>query len=208
MRSTLGDFDRDASVDMVSCLSEALERLGTGQVYDLTVLDLHLPDAIGYEGLKSLRARQPACPVVVLSGDADAPAIRHCIELGASGFIPKSLHTEGILNALRTVSAGDIYIPHQAVCGDSGYTGRHRHRARSHGGTDPHDLGLTERQIQVLRLILEGMPNKLICRRLNLAEGTIKVHVSAVLRALGVRNRTQAILTARELGLAFPDDEH
>ena len=185
-------------------VQEALEKIDRSGPFDLTLLDLHLPDVKGFEGLKSMRAKRPECPVVVLSGELDAPTILHCIELGAAGYIPKSLHTDAVMNALRLIAAGDIYIPHQAVAAGriaaGGLAARH-----AGAGSDPRDLGLTDRQVDVLRLILKGLPNKLICRRLNLAEGTIKVHVSAVLRALGVRNRTQAIIAAGELGLRLPE---
>ncbi len=196
----LANLQFDGRVDTASTLAEALARLGEDGPFDLALLDLQLPDANGFEALRTLRRERPECPVVVLSGDLDGQTILQCLEMGAAGYIPKTLHSDAVMNALRVVTGGDIYVPMQAVAAERALRpGQPPLRRASH--TDPRSLGLTERQIDVLRLILRGMPNKIICRTLNLAEGTIKVHVSAVLRALGVRNRTQAIIAANQLGL-------
>ena len=209
IRSTLMLLEPEGKVAAVSSLSEALHCLEQEPDFDLTLLDLHLPDTTGIEGLKTLRSRRPECPVVVLSADVEGETILKCIELGACGYIPKTLHSDAVVNALRLVVAGDIYIPHQAIAAtrhdvskSSIAGGRAAHRS-----TDPRDLGLTDRQLDVLRLILKGFSNKLICRQLKLAEGTIKVHVSAVLRALGVHNRTQAIIAASQIGLKISELE-
>lgn len=203
IRTMLGDLADPEGIDTVGTLAEAVRKLSEAPAYDLMLLDLRLPDAAGFEGLKTLRSRFPDCPAVVLSGELDGRTILHCLELGAAGYIPKTLAPEGMRNALRVVADGDIYVPQQALV--------QRAAAASHpepaDATDPRALGITDRQIEVLRLMLRGLPNKLICRRLNLAEGTVKVHVSAVLRSLGVRSRTQAILAAGSLGLRLGSDE-
>ena len=204
IRSTLNAITVDGQVDTAATLAEALNKLGDVDSYDLALLDLRLPDSVGFEGLKTLRAGWPDCPVVVLSADVDGPTILHCLELGAAGYIPKTLHTDAVMNALRLVAGGDIYIPQQAVALERSKRPMSSWSRRG-TTTDPHSLGLTDRQVDVLRLILRGLPNKLICRQLVLAEGTVKVHVSAVLRALGVRNRTQAIIAASQIGLRLGD---
>jgi DNA-binding NarL/FixJ family response regulator len=135
---------------------------------------------------------------VILSAEADRDTILHCLELGAHGFIPKSVHHDVIRHALRLVAAGHMYVPKEVIRGDWGAPTRPSTRVAQR---DPRSLGLTGRQCDVLRLILKGLPNKLICRELDLAEGTVKIHVSAVLRALGARNRTQAVVAANQLGL-------
>lgn len=196
----LANLPVNGRVDTAATLAEALAKLSEEVPVDLALLDLQLPDAEGFEALRTLRRECPECPVVVLSGDLDGQTILQCLEMGAAGYIPKTLHSEAVMNALRVVTGGDIYVPMQAVAAERALRpGQLPLRRASH--TDPRSLGLTERQIDVLRLILRGMPNKIICRTLSLAEGTIKVHVSAVLRALGVRNRTQAIIAANQLGL-------
>jgi DNA-binding NarL/FixJ family response regulator len=209
VRTTLILLQPDSKVAAVSTLAEAMVCLEQEPRFDLTLLDLCLPDAVGTDGLKQVRSKRPDCPVVVLSADVEGETILRCIEMGACGYIPKTLHSDAVMNALRMVVAGDIYIPHQAIAPartegpkSSIYGGRANHRS-----TDPRDLGLTERQLDVLRLILKGFSNKLICRQLKLAEGTIKVHVSAVLRALGVHNRTQAIIAASQIGLKISELE-
>lgn len=209
IRSTLAMLAPDSEVAAAASLSEAITLLGADPPIDLTLLDLRLPDAQGIEGLRELRSRRPDSPVVVMSADVDGETILRCIDLGACGYIPKTLHADAVMNALRLVAAGDIYIPHQAVSAQRELRGA-ASPASDRGGTrntKPRDLGLTERQLDVLRLILKGFSNKLICRQLDLAEGTIKVHVSAVLRALGVRNRTQAIIAASEIGLKLSDND-
>ncbi len=207
IRTTLHLLQPDSKVATVSTLVEAIACLEEEPKFDLTLLDLHLPDSQGTDGLRQVRAKRPECPVVVLSADIDGETILKCIEMGACGYIPKTLHSDAVMNALRLVVAGDIYIPHQAISpsridGPKSSINGGRATQRS---TDPRDLGLTERQLDVLRLILKGFSNKLICRQLKLAEGTIKVHVSAVLRALGVHNRTQAIIAASQIGLKISE---
>lgn len=209
IRSTLVMLAPDGRVDAVSSLTEAIEYMDASPPLDLTLLDLGLPDCDGIDGLKEMRSRHPECPVVVMSAEVEGATILKCIDLGACGYIPKTLHADAVMNALRLVAAGDIYIPHQALASPkkehkSASSALGRAAARS---TDPRDLGLTDRQLDVLRLILKGFSNKIICRQLKLAEGTIKVHVSAVLRALGVRNRTQAIIAASEIGLKMSELE-
>ena len=111
------------------------------------------------------------------------------------GFIPKTANTRVLLDALRLVLSGGIYVPTHA----SGLTGAIRPRPPM----KPEQLGLTVRQADVLKLLVEGKPNKLICRDLRLSEGTVKVHVSAILRALNVRNRTQVVIELARRGVRF-----
>lgn len=203
MSETLSELEPDCEVLCASGLSEALHVLGnTDAPVDLILFDLRLPDAAGLDGLMTLRDRHPECRVVVLSGEVDAPMIARCLDIGAAGYIPKSLSSTEVHNALRVVAAGGIYVPPQILATSQPI---HVQDALhpSVRSADPRRLGLTDRQLDVLRLMLRGLPNKLICRELGLAEGTVKVHVSAVLRALGARNRTQAVIAAARIGLQF-----
>ena len=162
-----------------------------GPAPELVLIDLNMPGMDGLDGVRRLREAFPALVIVVASGQDDPGTIRAVLALGANGFIPKIDPPDLLLQALRVVRAGGVYIP-----------------ARSNGdlrgimtGPSPNASGLTPRQLDVLRLLLKGEPNKLIARQLGLTEGTVKIHIAAILRALQARNRTEAVIRARELGL-------
>ncbi|MFN7643368.1 MAG: response regulator [Burkholderiales bacterium] len=184
-------------VEQADCLADGLRLLSSAPRFDLILLDLNLPDTVGTSGIETLRQRFPRVPVMVLSGATDRATIDRCLRAGASGFLPKTADGERLGAAVRAIAGGGIYVPRD--------TGGAAPRAWATQGaapaTDVRQLGLTDRQKDVLRLIMRGLPNKLIGRQLQLAEGTVKVHVSAVLRALGARNRTQAVLAASRMGL-------
>lgn len=199
----LAESEESPGVEQAGCLADALRVLATSARIDLVLLDLNLPDTVGTSGVESLRQRFPRVPVMVLSASHDRATIDRCLRAGASGFLPKSATGERLGTAVRAVAGGGVYVPRDA----DGTPARAAWGAPSSGPLrgEVRDLGLTDRQSDVLKLILRGLPNKLIGRQLQLAEGTVKVHVSAVLRALGVRNRTQAVLAATRLGLKLPD---
>jgi DNA-binding NarL/FixJ family response regulator len=202
MRGALRDqiemLDADATVEQSATLADACRALASPVRRDLVVLDLNLPDATGLAALDTLKERFPDVPVVVVSGTVERSAAHRCIGAGAAGFIPKTHSLDRIASAIGAVRRGETYLPAEA--GDATDVGwRSRPSIRPLPG--PMQPTLTERQQDVLQLILRGLPNKLICRQLQLAEGTVKVHVSAVLRALGVRTRTQAVLAASRLGM-------
>ena len=152
----------------------------------LVLLDLSLPDRDGLALLAEVRGRHPGIPVVVLSGFADRANVVRALDHGALGFIPKSAGREVMTSALSLVFSGGVYIPPEIL--------PVRPKA------SPADLGLTERQVDVLALMMQGKSNKAICRRLDLAEATVKNHVTAILKALGVSNRTEAVLAASARG--------
>ena len=162
---------------------------------DLALLDLRLPDVAGFAALCDLQERHPALPIVVVSGEDDPALMREAIEHGALGFIPKSSSPEVILNALRLVLAGGTYLPREIMAAPAAP------RAAAAAAPAPQGLDLTPRQMDVLRLVISGKPNKVICRELDLAEGTVKTHIAAVFRALGVSSRVQAVLAASRLGI-------
>ena len=158
---------------------------------DLVLLDLQLPDADGLEVLETLRRNHPSTAVVVLSGAGTADTMRRALQRGAQGFIPKTASSEVMLSALRLIFSGGIYVPPEFVLGTP---------PSQESTASPASLGLTERQQQVLKLMLEGKSNKLICRELHLAEPTVKNHMTAILRALNVTSRAQAIVEVSRLG--------
>ncbi|HVL58329.1 MAG TPA: response regulator transcription factor [Burkholderiaceae bacterium] len=202
LRIAAESLSEAVEIAMAGTLAEALAQLRGPVAHDLIILDLTLPDARGIEALQRLRDLHPEIAVTVISGDTERSTILRCLDAGACGFIPKSASHERTITALRQVLTGGVYLPPEAAARQDFAT---MQPPSVPFGADPRQLGLTERQMDVLRLLLQGLPNKLICRRLELAEGTVKVHVSAVLRALGVRTRTQAVVAAARLGLKFRD---
>ncbi|MEY3664730.1 MAG: hypothetical protein RLZZ153_912 [Pseudomonadota bacterium] len=201
IRLALETIASDIRVDFAPAYAEARRALQANPDYDCVLLDLGLPDIDGMDALERLREQNPRTRIVMLSASSTREIILRCLELGAAGFIPKTSHPDVLRSALRMVAAGHVYVPREAITAD-GYNAMEGARPlHSTTSTDPRKLGLTGRQCDVLRLILRGFPNKLICRELKLAEGTVKIHVSAVLRVLGVRNRTQAVIAANRLGL-------
>lgn len=171
---------------------------------DLILLDLGLPGTSGMDALGMLRERHPAVPVVVLSANDDRDTVVEALDRGAMGFIPKSSSNEVMLSALRLVLSGGVYLPSKTFISDR--ASAQSAMPATAAGTFPMsvaDLGITERQLQVLALIVQGKPNKLICRELGLAESTVKIHVTAILKALKVTNRTQAVIAVGRMGLKF-----
>lgn len=163
---------------------------------DLLLLDLKLPGIGGMSLLKVFRRDFPTMPIVVLSGMEDAATVREVLACGARGFIPKSSSNDVMLNALRLVFSGGRYVPAE-ILAENGST-------RANIPQSAEDLHLTDRQREVLILISQGKSNKLICRELGLAEPTVKIHVTAILRALKVSSRAEAIVAVNRLGLFSP----
>jgi len=169
----------------------------------LLLLDLTLPGADGFALLGAFRAAHPAVPVVVLSASERHVDVLRALDMGAMGYIPKRSPNPVMLQALRLVLSGGIYVPAAAIGPDPAVPRTPPAAAPAASRTTPRELGLTGRQAEVLGCILQGLPNKLICRRLALAGGTVKIHVAAILRALNVRNRTQAVIEASRLGITL-----
>jgi DNA-binding NarL/FixJ family response regulator len=170
------------------------------------LLDLNLPDRDGFSLLTELGERYPAISVVVLSAQQDRDSVVRALDLGALGFIPKSGELEVMVKALELVRAGGVYIPPEIRARDQSLARQpdEKQPAANRPSVSPADLGLTERQLQVLSLMLQAKSNKAICRVLNLAESTVKNHVTAILKALKVSNRTAAVVAVGELGWKSP----
>jgi two-component system, NarL family, nitrate/nitrite response regulator NarL len=180
--------DADAEVHEAQDFASAQD-LCESLLPELALLDLNMPGMNGIEGLRRLRLRFPALALIVASGQEDPPTIRAVLATGVSGFFPKSAAPELLLQAIRLVQAGGVYVP-------AGVLADFRDGVPPPVGV----AGLTPRQLAVLRRLLHGWPNKVIARELGLTEGTVKVHIAAILRALQARNRTEAVVRARELG--------
>src|SRR5215510_6754748 len=173
---------------------------------DLILLDLNLPDRDGFSVLSELRKSYPAISVVVLSAQQDGESVAKALDLGALGFIPKSARREIVLSALELVFAGGIYIPSEILgrADPSLPTAKPTCISADTIRVKAADLGLTGRQGDILGLMMEGKSNKAICRVLNLAEPTVKNHVTAILKTLKVTNRTQAVIAVGDLGWKRP----
>jgi len=182
--------------------------------FDLVLLDLALGDANGFDVLVEFRTTYPAVPVVVVSASERTSDVIRAIDSGAMGFVPKSSSHALLHDALRMVMTGSMYVPPSMLGLEFGRTLGHVPTTPP-GGVAPlgeyaqaepqqklpsiEDIGLTPRQAEVLGLLLQGLPNKLIARQLNLSVETVKDHVAAVLRALNVSSRTQAVLAVSQM---------
>jgi DNA-binding NarL/FixJ family response regulator len=196
----------DGAVELLEAQTgeEALALMSENPDISLVLLDLALPGADGFETLRQVRGKFPAVPVVVLSASEQPESVIRALDGGAMGFIPKSASSQLLIQALRLVLSGGIYLPPEVLRKQGALSSAARQIATPAQLRDPREIGLTERQIQVLALLVQGKPNKLICRALNLAEGTVKIHVTAILKVLGVTTRTQAVIAVSKLGLKLP----
>ncbi|CAN7194700.1 LuxR C-terminal-related transcriptional regulator [Variovorax paradoxus] len=181
---------------------------GATDELDLALIDLNMPGADGQAHIDEIRRRHPAVPVIVLSGYEDPAIMRSALERGVLGFIPKAYSPEVMLSAVRLVLAGGVYVPPMMLTAlppgiVAGVAPTQNGDARSAGASSQtleHLRSvLTERQVEVLQLLSQGKPNKLIGRSLGISEGTVKIHLAAIFRALNVRNRTEAVVAAQAL---------
>jgi DNA-binding NarL/FixJ family response regulator len=187
---------------------EAVQRLaGEHPDLDLALLDICLPGVRGLELFEALRRDHPVLPLVALSALDDPVTVKAVLGTGALGFIPKSSPHQVMVQALRLVLAGGRYLPPELIpelaWADSMARPTHSQSPGAPGGISAETLGLTGRQQEVLALLAQGQSNKQICRALGLAEATVKVHVTAALKALKVSSRAQAIVAINRLGLRF-----
>jgi DNA-binding NarL/FixJ family response regulator len=187
----LPQIDTDIVVRTALNPCEAIAVLDNEPDVALILLDLALPDARGLDFLSDLKLDYPGIPVVVISATHDRATVMAALGAGAHGFIAKTADCTLLLDAVRRVIEGGICMPDDGAMPEG--DGVH---------IDSRTLGLTARQTDVLKLLVQGKPNKLICRDLKLSEGTVKVHVSAILKALHVRSRTEAIAALARRGIS------
>lgn len=192
LRQVLSSLPDEAKILEVGDFDAAKKLVVERDDIDLLLLDLTMPGGTGLSGLVTLKALQPALPIIIVSGTDDAATIKHAVELGASGFISKSASMETIGEAVHAVIAGDIWTP-----SDIDLDQAH----------DPEIEALinkirtlTPQQTRVLTMLAEGLLNKQIAYELNVSEATVKAHVSAVLQKLGVDSRTQAVILLSRIG--------
>lgn len=205
LANLLKQLDPEVQVSDAISAEQARRVLESAAEWSLVLLDLTLPGADGMSLLAELRDTRPEVPVVVLSGNDSSVNVIAAIDLGAMGFISKRSSTSILAGALRLVLAGGVYIPPQALQSESEAVVRESRGGVSDAGTTSlRDLRLTDRQIEILALLVEGKPNKLICRELDIAPSTVKAHISAILRALRVENRTEAVVKLSRMGIKLP----
>jgi DNA-binding NarL/FixJ family response regulator/class 3 adenylate cyclase len=205
MRGVLRELKGEAAVILeASDSGQAMRQIEQNPDVELVLLDLGLPDRDGLEMLSDLGNRYPTISVVVLSAKQDRDTVMKALDLGALGFIPKSGQREVMLSAFNLIFSGGIYIPPEILNRRELATAPRAAPAPSKAAAT--DLGLTERQIEVLALMMQGKSNKAISRVLDLAEPTVKIHVSAILKALKVANRTEAVIAATALGFRVHHD--
>ncbi|WP_432729357.1 response regulator [Variovorax sp. W6] len=209
----------EPGIEFVLAMSVDELLAGATDDLDLALIDLNMPGADGQAHIDEIRQRHPAVPVIVLSGYEDPAIMRSALERGVLGFIPKAYSPDVMLSAVRLVLAGGVYVPPMMltavppgiVAGMTQQAGTEA-LVRGAGGAAGSSGGgggtqtlehlrsvLTERQVEVLQLLSQGKPNKLIGRSLGISEGTVKIHLAAIFRALNVRNRTEAVVAAQAL---------
>ena len=175
----------------VASIAELEARLAEKTDWDLVLLDLNMPGAYGFYGLVLLRGQYPQLPVVMISAQEEAAVVVRAREFGASGFIPKSSSLEVLQQAVRQVLEGEVWWPPQS---EEAVSLSSEAKAASAGLAS-----LTPQQFRVLTMVCEGLLNKQIAYELSVSEATVKAHVTAIFRKLGVRTRTQAALLLQQL---------
>ncbi len=206
VKAKLSELQPD--IDFVLAMSVDELLAAASDELDLALIDLSMPGADGQSHIDEIRRRHPAVPVIVLSGYEDPAVMRAALGRGVLGFIPKAYSPEVMLSAVRRVLAGGVYVPPMLLSAlPPGIVAGVPEAAAPRVGAVPASAQtlehlrkvLTERQVEVLQLLSQGKPNKLIGRSLGISEGTVKIHLAAIFRALNVRNRTEAVVAAQAL---------
>ena len=202
----LRSLDSDVEILEAPSYETALDVVARNEDIDMVLMDLQLPGASGLHAIRELRVRYPELPLVAVSSSEDKRTVLEALDAGAMGFVPKS-STSGVLKAaLQLIMAKGVYLPPSVFLTDAAerWEAPANGASSSHPSITPEKLGLTPRQAAVLLRILQGKSAKVISRELGLSSSTVKVHTTAVLRALHVTTRTQAVIAAGKMGLRFP----
>lgn len=192
----------EAGVWLANTASAGAE-IASRQSIDFTFLDLQLPDASGMDALQSMKRRNEMMSVVVVSAQEDRTTVLRALEMGATAFVPKSANSAEIRSVVQNLFDGKICLP-DSVLDANADTGPGACAGPSRAPPDEPEWNLTERQKEVLALLVLGLSNKMIARRLDIVESTVKIHVSAILREMKVATRTQALLEVARRGISLP----
>jgi len=205
LKLALAELSGHAIIIEASSADEVHKALSEHPDLDLIILDLHMPGVTELELLTRLCNSHPDIPIVVLSAAESPRIMQRVIDRGAAGFIPKRVANDVLISALKLVLSGGIYIPSEMIGKsartESANTGQNSKKTANLRRSNNIRPEFTDRQEEVLILLGNGDPNKIIARKLTLSEHTVKVHVAAIFKALGVNNRTEAALACRDLGL-------
>ena len=199
LRDTLRSFLQQqdgVEICTVADLDGAIQQLDADDRYDLILLDYTMPGVNGLDGLGVLLDRPQTPPVALISGNAEADVALQAMQMGAQGFLQKTMPAQSLLNAIRFMVMGERFLPVDMIAGQLSHPA-----PDGSSGSDRHDTTLTPRETEVLAALSRGQTNKEIARALNLSEPTIKLHVKTLYRRLGATNRTQAAMIARDMGL-------
>ena len=209
LEMVLSDFNPQAEFVKARNYDEIFAIIEKQKDFNLVLTDLAMPGARWLEALQRIHEQLPDTPVIILSAVFDREIVKKTIELGAAGYIPKTSSNAVILSAVNLVLSGGVYIPAELLQGTS--RDEFDMLKQLENVSEEQNLAekvkiLTPRQIEVLRLIAEGKSNKQIAYELGLSEGTVKLHVTAILKVLNVYNRTGAVAAANHLGLLKKND--
>jgi len=206
MRYVLQQLSEQVDIICAGDFANTLKQAEANPGIDLALVDLNMPGSDGVTSIRIFHQRFPGIPLVVVSGSDQRSEIEWIMEYGAMGFISKMSSGKEMVSALRIVLNGDVYFPPQlmgnAVVSSNGNT-----VIDDKSGMHPNKHGLTKRQLEALQYLSEGLTNKEIAMRMNLAEGTIKVHVAAAYQVLQVSSRLDAVRKAQKLGLILLANE-
>ena len=181
-----------ADLREASCQDDVLREVVSDASFDLIALDLKLPGAVGLSCLRAIRERAPFTPVLIVSAIDDPGTMSEVMKAGATGFVPKSAHRQMLIDAIRAVLGGGTYLPL------AGMSALRNSPPATREAADRSNVGaLTSQQRRVLDLLAQGQSNKQIAGQLQISEITVKAHVSSILKKLGVNNRVQAAIEAR-----------
>lgn len=200
LHDVLAELKHGAVILEAATSAQAMQTIAEHTDTKLVLLDLTLPDRDGFSVLEELRRCYPTIAVIVLSANQDRSNVLKALRLGALGYIPKSMPRDVMLNAIQLVFAGSLYVPPQVLDDDAIEEATSNSPSRERIAAWCAQLGLKERQLDVLVLMMQGKSNKAICRMLDLSEATVKNYVTSILKTLKVTNRTEAVATVHRLG--------
>lgn len=196
--------------------TEIFSILETKQNFDLIITDLAMPGANWLTAINKIHSTLPETPIIIISAVFDKELLQQTLDIGVAGYIPKTASNNLIVSAINLVLAGGVYIPHELLYSAKNQTFSSEKQKEyinplknleklTENGTEETKKALTDRQIDIVKCIAEGLSNKQIAYKLNLTEGTIKVHITIILKLLNVKNRTSAVIEAAKRGY-IPDN--